>query len=179
VCAAEQNKLSNVINDPRARVGSMREKNDHKNSAPDNEHRPDNPDRSLSISGEPAPIDIAAFGKRLGEIISKALRASRKRHKSRKYGAASCGDMRPTRTRGSPTLAGRPQPLNQPQANRPQAAHSLRRYVGRARSRLALPPATPASHPGCRLAGADPLAGEHMERECGCTRSAAGMLGKS
>jgi len=75
VCAAEQNKLLNVINDPRARVGSMREKNDHKNSAPDNEQRLDDPDRSLSISGEPAPIDIAAFGKRLGEIISKALRA--------------------------------------------------------------------------------------------------------
>jgi hypothetical protein len=51
----------------------MREKNDHKNSAPDNEQRPDDPDRSLSISGEPAPIDIAAFGKKLGEIISKAL----------------------------------------------------------------------------------------------------------
>jgi hypothetical protein len=84
VCAAEQNKLLNVINDPRARVGSMREKHDHKNSAPDNEQRPDDPDRSLSISGEPALIDIAAFGKRLGEIISKALRASRKRHKSRK-----------------------------------------------------------------------------------------------
>ena len=51
----------------------MREKNDHKNSAPDNEQRPDDPDRSLSISGEPAPIDIAAFGRKLGEIISKAL----------------------------------------------------------------------------------------------------------
>jgi hypothetical protein len=84
MCAAEQNKLSNVINEHRARVGSMREKNDHKNSAPDNEQRPDDPDRSLSISGEPASIDIAAFGKRLGEIISEALRASRKRHKSRK-----------------------------------------------------------------------------------------------
>ena len=30
----------------------MREKNDHKNSAPDNEQRLDDPDRSLSISGE-------------------------------------------------------------------------------------------------------------------------------
>jgi hypothetical protein len=33
---------------------------------------------------DPAPIDIVAFGKRLAEIITKAVRPSRKRHKSRK-----------------------------------------------------------------------------------------------
>ena len=32
-------ELSNVIKGHRARLGSMREKNDHKNSSPDNEQR--------------------------------------------------------------------------------------------------------------------------------------------
>ena len=35
-------------------------------------------------SFEPAPIDIQAFGKTLGEIITKSVSASRKRQKSRK-----------------------------------------------------------------------------------------------
>jgi hypothetical protein len=39
---------------------------------------------SLVKSFEPAPIDIQAFGKTLGEIITKAVSASRKRRKSRK-----------------------------------------------------------------------------------------------
>ena len=39
---------------------------------------------SLVKSVEPAPIDIQAFGKTLGEIITKAVSASRKRQKSRK-----------------------------------------------------------------------------------------------
>src|ERR1700737_959558 len=39
---------------------------------------------ALGKSMDPAPIDIVAFGRRLAEIISKAVRASRKRHKSRK-----------------------------------------------------------------------------------------------
>jgi hypothetical protein len=39
---------------------------------------------SLVKSFEPAPIDIQAFGKTLGEIITKAVSASRKRQKSRK-----------------------------------------------------------------------------------------------
>jgi hypothetical protein len=66
----ELDELSNVIKDHRAKLGSMREKNDHKNSSPDNEYRPDDPDRSLSISGEPAPIDIVAFGKRLAGVVN-------------------------------------------------------------------------------------------------------------
>jgi hypothetical protein len=49
----------------------------------DRKQRPDDPDLSRSISFEPAPIDMAAFGKKLGEIITKALRASPKRRKSR------------------------------------------------------------------------------------------------
>jgi hypothetical protein len=39
---------------------------------------------SLVKSVEPAPIDIQAFGKTLGEIITKSVSASRKRQKSRK-----------------------------------------------------------------------------------------------
>jgi hypothetical protein len=39
---------------------------------------------SLVNSMEPASIDMAAFGKRLSEIITKAVSGSRKRHKSRK-----------------------------------------------------------------------------------------------
>jgi hypothetical protein len=39
---------------------------------------------SLVKSFEPAPIDIQAFGKTLGEIITKSVSASRKRQKSRK-----------------------------------------------------------------------------------------------
>ena len=39
---------------------------------------------SLVKSFEPAPIDIQAFSKTLGEIITKAVSASRKRQKSRK-----------------------------------------------------------------------------------------------
>ena len=39
---------------------------------------------SLVKSTEPAPIDMAAFGKTLGEIINKSVGASRKRQKSRK-----------------------------------------------------------------------------------------------
>jgi hypothetical protein len=35
----ELDKLSNVIKDRRARLGSMREKNDHKTSSSDNEQR--------------------------------------------------------------------------------------------------------------------------------------------
>jgi hypothetical protein len=66
-----------------ARRGSMREKNDHKRIAPDNELR-DELALSLLSSAEPAPIDIAAFGKRLAEIITNAVRASRTRHKSRR-----------------------------------------------------------------------------------------------
>jgi hypothetical protein len=76
----------------------MGEKNHHKNSCPDNEQRPDEPDLASSLlyswkkhgpgllgkSMDPAPIDIVAFGKRLAEIITKAVRPSRKRHKSRK-----------------------------------------------------------------------------------------------
>ncbi len=66
----------------------MGDKNDHKPSSPDNEQRPDEPDLepslSLAKSLEPASIDRAAFGKRLSEIITKAVSAARKRHKSRK-----------------------------------------------------------------------------------------------
>jgi hypothetical protein len=72
-----------------ARLGSIREKHDHKNSPPDNEQRRDEPDfepslLSLARSLEPAPIDIVGFGKRLAEIIAKAIRASHTRSKSRK-----------------------------------------------------------------------------------------------
>jgi hypothetical protein len=81
---AELDRLSNVINDHRARLGSMREKNNTDKNAPDTEQPRDKPDLSLSISGAPAPIDIVAFGKRLGEIITKAVRASRTRSKPRK-----------------------------------------------------------------------------------------------
>ncbi len=38
---------------------------------------------SLVKSSEPAPIDMPAFGKTLGEIITKSVSASRKRQKSR------------------------------------------------------------------------------------------------
>jgi hypothetical protein len=38
---------------------------------------------SLVNSFEPAPIDMAAFGKRLGEIITKAVGTSHKRRRSR------------------------------------------------------------------------------------------------
>ena len=62
----------------------MREKSNPDKSAPDNEERQRGFEPPLAIRGEPAPIDIAAFGKRLGEIIAKAVRASRKRHKFRK-----------------------------------------------------------------------------------------------
>ena len=62
----------------------MREKNDHKKTSADNEQRPDDPDLSLENSAEPAPIDVVAFGRRLGEIITKAVRPSRERPKSRK-----------------------------------------------------------------------------------------------
>ena len=57
----------------------MREKNDHTKTSCDIEPQRDKPDLSLPLSGEPAPIDIAAFGKRLGEIITKAVDGSRKR----------------------------------------------------------------------------------------------------
>jgi hypothetical protein len=39
---------------------------------------------TLAKSLEPAPIDIVGFGKRPAEIIAKAVRASRKRSKSRR-----------------------------------------------------------------------------------------------
>jgi hypothetical protein len=45
---------------------------------------PTTSDLSLENSAEPAPIDIVAFGRRLDEIITKAVRPSRKRPKSRK-----------------------------------------------------------------------------------------------
>jgi hypothetical protein len=61
----------------------MREKNDHTKTSCDIEPQQDKADLSPAISGRPAPIDIAAFGKRLAEILTKALRASRKRHKFR------------------------------------------------------------------------------------------------
>jgi hypothetical protein len=66
----------------------MREKNNPDKRAPDksapgHEERQTSSNRPLQY-GEPAPIDIAAFGKRLAEIIDKAVRASRKRHKFRK-----------------------------------------------------------------------------------------------
>jgi hypothetical protein len=79
----ELDQYSNVIKDHGAGVASMREQNDHGKSSCDTAPQRDKPDLSLSLSGEPAPIDIAAFGKRLGEIITKAIRASRKRRKSR------------------------------------------------------------------------------------------------
>jgi hypothetical protein len=72
-----------------AQTWFQREKNNSDKSAPD-KSAPDNEERqsgfepSLAIRGEPAPIDVAAFGKRLAEIIAKAVRASRKRHKFRK-----------------------------------------------------------------------------------------------
>ena len=66
----------------------MREKNDHKNTPPDDQQRPDDPDLASSLSYaksvDPAPIDIAAFGKRLGEIITKAVSAARQRQKLRR-----------------------------------------------------------------------------------------------
>jgi hypothetical protein len=81
-------QFSSVIKDHRARLSPMREKNDHKDSAPDNEQRRDEPDLasslSLAKSMDPAPIDIVAFGKRLGEIITKSVSASRKQRKYRK-----------------------------------------------------------------------------------------------
>jgi hypothetical protein len=48
-----------------------------------NEQQRDELDRLLVNSAEPAPIDLAAFGKRLGEIITIAVRASPKRQKFR------------------------------------------------------------------------------------------------
>ena len=42
-------KLSNVIKDHRARLGSMREKNDHKKSSSDDEQRRDEPDLAFSL----------------------------------------------------------------------------------------------------------------------------------
>jgi hypothetical protein len=62
----------------------MREKNDHTKTSCDIEPQRDKADLSPAISGRPAPIDIAAFGKRLGAIVTKVVRASRKPHKSRK-----------------------------------------------------------------------------------------------
>jgi GAF domain-containing protein len=50
-----------------------------------NDIRQDESALSLVKSLEPAPIDIEAFGKTLGEIITKSVSASRKRQKSRKY----------------------------------------------------------------------------------------------
>ena len=82
----ELDELSNVIKDNRAKLGSMREKTDHTKSSADNEER-DEPTLSLSrlvSSAEPAPIDMQAFGKTLGEIITKSVSASRKWQKSRK-----------------------------------------------------------------------------------------------
>jgi hypothetical protein len=76
--------LSNVIKGNLARLGSMRETNDHKNNSSDNEQQRDELALSLVNSPEPAPIDIVAFGKRLAEIIAKAVRASRQRPKPRK-----------------------------------------------------------------------------------------------
>ena len=76
-------RLSNVINDHRARL-PMREKNNSDKRAPDNKEQQNGFEPSLAIRGEPAPIDIVAFGKRLAEIITKALRASRTRSKPRK-----------------------------------------------------------------------------------------------
>ena len=78
----ELDQYSNVIKDHRADIGSMCEKNDHEKSTPDTERPRDKPDFSLSISGDPAPIDVATFGKRLGEIITKAIRASREGRRS-------------------------------------------------------------------------------------------------
>ena len=54
----------------RATLGPMRETNDQN----DNEQWWDESDLSLVNSAEPAPIDTAAFGKRLGEIITKAVK---------------------------------------------------------------------------------------------------------
>ena len=62
----------------------MREKSKPDKGTPDNEEGPDGFVPSLAIRGEPAPIEIGAFGKRLAEIITKALRASRTRSKPRK-----------------------------------------------------------------------------------------------
>jgi hypothetical protein len=69
--------------DHRATVGPMQQKSTEKKSSPDRKRRQNEPDLSRSISFEPAPIDMAAFGKRLGEIITKSVRAPGKRHKSR------------------------------------------------------------------------------------------------
>jgi len=62
------------------REKTNRDKRAPDKSAPDNEERQSGFKPSLAIRGEPAPIDVAAFGKRLGDIITKAVRASRKRH---------------------------------------------------------------------------------------------------
>jgi hypothetical protein len=61
----------------------MHQKAAEKKSSPDRKQRQGEPDLLRSISLEPAPIDMAAFGKRLGEIITKAVRSSPQRHKSR------------------------------------------------------------------------------------------------
>ena len=76
--------MSNVIKGHLARLGSIRETNGHKNSCPDNEQQRNELALSIVNSPEPAPIDIVAFGKRLAEIIAKAVRASRQRPKPRK-----------------------------------------------------------------------------------------------
>jgi hypothetical protein len=61
--------------------------------------RQDDSALSLVKSLEPAPIDIEAFGKTLGEIITKSVSASRKRQKSRKYLA-----RRSTRDKSRPPI---------------------------------------------------------------------------
>jgi hypothetical protein len=50
----------------------------------DRKSRQDESALSLVKSLEPAPIDMQAFGKTLGEIITKSVSASRKWQKSRK-----------------------------------------------------------------------------------------------
>jgi hypothetical protein len=59
-------QLSNVIKHYRADIGSTGD--DHQKSAPNTSHG--TTDLSFSISGEPAPIDTVAFGKRLAGVVN-------------------------------------------------------------------------------------------------------------
>ena len=68
----------------RARQSPMRDNIAENKGPSDRQQRQPESVLSLVNSMEPAPIDMAAFGKRLGEIITKAVSGSRKRHKSRK-----------------------------------------------------------------------------------------------
>jgi hypothetical protein len=68
---------------PRATLGPLRNNTAEDKGLSDRRQRHAESVLSLVNSFEPAPIDMAAFGKRIDEIITKAVGTSHKRRRSR------------------------------------------------------------------------------------------------